>query len=78
MFLIFTVADVSLKTTFFLASEDVGMVEVCVIINCPRLECSIAFPFDVRISTADETAGNVMILCTFGTKRVCVFNLTIV
>ena len=46
-----------LEKTFYQVSEDVGVVEVCAIVYSPTIVCPIAFPFDVSLSTDDNTAG---------------------
>ena len=50
-----------LEQTIFTVQEDVGVVELCAIVYEPSgidcAECPIAFPFDVRLSTRDDTAG---------------------
>ena len=46
-----------LERTFYNVSEDVGVVEVCAIVYSPTIVCPIAFPFDVSLSTSDNTAG---------------------
>ena len=43
-----TVADVE---------EDLGMVQVCVSIFTPIVECPVAFPFELIITTSDGNAG---------------------
>ena len=50
---------VGLEKTFFNVSEDVGTVEMCAIIYMPNgtVNCPIAFPFNVSLSTSDFTAG---------------------
>ena len=47
-----------LERTFYSESEDVGLVEVCVVVYMPLqdLDCPINFPFDIQLSTADNTA----------------------
>ena len=50
-------AVVGLEKTFHEVSEDVGAVEVCAVVNSPSIDCPIAFPFNVRISTINNTAG---------------------
>ena len=54
-------AVVGLEQTIFTVQEDVGVVELCAIVYEPSsidcAECPIAFPFDVRLSTRDDTAG---------------------
>ena len=54
---IYTVAVVGLEMTFYNVSEDVGVVEVCAIVISPNTSCPISFPFDVRLSTRDRSAG---------------------
>ena len=50
-------AVVGLEKTFYNVSEDVGVVEVCAIVYMPTIDCPIAFPFDVSLSTRDGSAG---------------------
>ena len=58
------VAVVGLEQTFFRVSEDVGVVELCAVVYTPIIECPIEFPFDVRLSTRDDTAGmSMQIVC---------------
>ena len=45
----------------YTVSEDEGIVEVCVVVFFPNGSCPIQFPFDIRLSTGDGTAGK-----TFG------------
>ena len=54
-------AVVGLEKTFYSVSEDVGVVEVCAIVYSPTIDCPIAFPFDVGLSTLDNTAGNILV-----------------
>ena len=59
-------AVVGLEQTFFRVSEDVGVVELCAVVYTPIIECPIEFPFDVRLSTRDDTAGmSMQIVCIF-------------
>ena len=47
-----------LERTIFNVQEDVGVVELCAIVYKPSgIDCPIDFPFDVRLSTRDDTAG---------------------
>ena len=46
-----------LEKTFHKVSEDVDSVEVCAVVNSPSIDCPITFPFNVRISTINNTAG---------------------
>ena len=48
---------VGLERTFIRVSEDVGVVELCAIVRSPVTTCPVTFPFDVRLSTDDGTAG---------------------
>ena len=51
------VALVGLERTIFTVSEDVGVVEVCAVIYHPHIDCPIQFPFQVKLTIADGTAG---------------------
>ena len=51
------VAVVGLEQIFYSVSEDVGVVELCAVVNEPNIDCPIAFPFDVPLSTSDNSAG---------------------
>ena len=57
-------ATVGLERTFFRVSEDVGVVELCANVSFPVIDCPIAFPFDVQLSTFDGSAGTVSFLFT--------------
>ena len=46
-----------LEKTYFNTTESVGMIELCAKIIFPEVNCPVTFPFDVRLSTADGTAG---------------------
>ena len=50
-------AVVGLERINLTVSEDMGVVELCVRVFEPDIECPIEFPFDVVLSTADRTAG---------------------
>ena len=52
-------AVVGLERTFYQVSENVGVVEVCAVVRNPTIMCPISFPFAMRFSTADGTAGNI-------------------
>ena len=54
-------ARVGLERTF---SENVGVVELCVVVYEPNITCPIEFPFNIRLSTDDGAAG--MISCATG------------
>jgi hypothetical protein len=53
-------AVVGLEQTIFTVPEDVGVVELCAIVYEPNCTCPIAFPFNVSLSTWDDTAVNPM------------------
>ena len=44
-FIISTVAVVGLEQTLYMVSEDVGLVELCVNVSSPIIECPITFSF---------------------------------
>ena len=48
-----------LERTFYQVSEGDGVVEVCAIVYEPNgnLVCPITFPFEVSLSTGDDSAG---------------------
>ena len=50
-------AVVGLEKTIYRVSEYVGVLEVCAIVYSPTVDCPIVFPFDVSLSTSDNTAG---------------------
>ena len=50
-------AVVGLEKTFYSITEDVGVIEACVIVYSPTIDCPIEFPFDVRLLTRDGSAG---------------------
>ena len=61
-------AVVGLEKTFYSVNESEGVVEVCAAVmycNSPSTECPIAFPFNVSLSTDDDSAGIV------GDKLLC-------
>ena len=55
-------AVVGLENTIYSVSENVGVVEVCAIVYSPTIDCPIEIPFDVSLSTSDNTAG-IMLVC---------------
>ena len=50
-------AVVGLEKTFYSVSEYVGVLGLCAIVYSPTVDCPIVFPFDVSLSTSDNTAG---------------------
>ena len=63
------VAVVGLEETFLSVGENVSTVELCAIIYMPNgtVNCPIAFPFNVNLSTSDVTAGKSdnIIICSY-------------
>ena len=53
----FAGAVVGLESTFYDLLEDAGQVQVCTIIYSPKIDCPIAFPFDVILTTINGSAG---------------------
>ena len=51
-------AVVGLEQTFFSVSEGVGVVELCVNVSSPVIDCPIKFRFEIQLSTRDGSAGN--------------------
>ena len=52
-----TEAVVGLERTSYEVLENVGVVGVCVIVFSSNLSCPIDYPFEVRFSTNDGSAG---------------------
>ena len=52
--------SVSLQQTYYMVLEDVGVVEVCAVVDSPaNVMCPITFAFDVILNTVGGTAdGN--------------------
>ena len=48
-----------LERTFYAEFDNVSLVEVCTLVHSPNTSCPISYPFNVRLSTEDDTAGNV-------------------
>ena len=48
-----------LEKIFLQVIEDVGVVDLCIVVHSPFITCPIPFPFHVRLSTGDGTAGKV-------------------
>ena len=59
--LLHTVAVVGLERTIYMVTETQDEVEICAIVREPISDCPITFPFEVVLSTLDDTAG---IYCT--------------
>ena len=58
-------ALVGLEKTIYSVSEYVGVVEVCAIVYSPTINCPIVFPFDVSLSTSENTAGISCLICLY-------------
>ena len=54
-----TVIGVGLERTLYQVSEDVGAVNVCAVIKfySSNVDCPVPFPFDIKLSTGDGSAG---------------------
>ena len=50
-------ALVGLESTSYNVSEDVGVLEVCVIVYSPTVPCPINFAFDVSLSTSNDSSS---------------------
>ena len=50
-------AVVGLEQAIYAVSEGVGYVELCAVVIEPTIVCPINFSFNVRLQTADVTAG---------------------
>ena len=46
-----------LEQTIFTVQEDVGVVLCTIVYEPSGIDCPIDFPFDIRLSTWDDTAG---------------------
>ena len=57
MFNFVSVAELYLEEMLYGVSEADGIVELCVIVTFPEIECPISFPFNIGISTSNGTAG---------------------
>ena len=55
-------ATVGLEKTFYNITEDVDVVEVCVVVHSPSdINCPITFPFDVHFLSRDVSASKLML-----------------
>ena len=63
-------AVVGLERTLYEVEEDVGVVEVCALVYSPRIDCPIAIPFSVRLSTSDNTAGMHIIMISIDVMNI--------
>ena len=53
---LFLVAVVGFEETVYRASEEIGMIDVCVVIESDA-DCPVTFPFEVDLSTVAGSAG---------------------
>ena len=51
------VTEVGLEIPEVMVKEDVGVAEVCVVVNSPVIPCPVIFPFEILFTTSDITAG---------------------
>ena len=51
-----TEAVVGLQRSIYWVREDVGVVQVCILVHSPSIGCPVAYPFTVVFST-DDSAG---------------------
>ena len=67
----YIVAVVGLEREFYEVPEDVGVVEVCAVVqNSICVDCPISFPFDVILYTSGLSTGIIL-------KHVCILHLCI-
>ena len=52
-----TEAVVGFEMSAVTVSEDQGMLQVCVKIFSPDIDCQVVFPFDLIVTASDGTAG---------------------
>ena len=53
-----SVAVVGLEQVEYTVEEEDGMIEVCVKVLSPDIDCPVDFPFEVKFFTVEVTAGN--------------------
>ena len=53
-----TEAVIGFKRSRVAVQEDEGMVQVCVEIFSPDIECPVVFPIELIITASDGSAGN--------------------
>ena len=57
---ILTEAVVGFKRSRVTVQEDVGMVQLCVEIFSPDIECPVLLPFELIVTATNGTAGNTL------------------
>ena len=53
---------VGLEKQLFKAHEEDELVEVCVVVDSPSIECPVKYSFNVSIWTEDKEAGTLRLL----------------
>ena len=54
------VAVVGQEKTFYRVNEEEGLVEVCVVVDSPSIDCPVQYSFNVSIWTEDIEAGKLV------------------
>ena len=55
-------AVVGLEKAYYPVSEEtIGNLEICVSVSSPSVECPIEFPFAVKLTAVDGTAGTYVV-----------------
>ena len=67
-----SVAVVGLDKTLYQVSGNVGVVEVCAIVYSNESDCPIEFPFDVKFTTLDGSAGKKIVKHAYTYIHVCI------
>ena len=57
----YLVAVVGQEKTFYRVNEEEGLVEVCVVVDSPSIDCPVEFSFNVSIRTEDKEAGKLVL-----------------
>ena len=57
------VAEVGLQEKLYKVHEEEQLLEVCVVVNKPSIECPVQFSFNVSIWTEDKDASKSVPLC---------------
>ena len=51
------VSEMGLEIPEVMVKEDVGVAEVCVVVNSPVIPCPVIFPLEILFTTSDVSAG---------------------
>ena len=54
-------AVVGQEKTFYRVNEEEGLVEVCVVVDSPSIDCPVQYSFNVSIWTEDIEAGKLVL-----------------